>query len=127
MLFIMGITEGRKDFDFNQVMNCAVCHKYGSYRVFMLYTVLSLFFIPVFKWNKRYFVTTGCCGTMYQLDAAVGRSIEKGLDVEITPEDLSIVSSMRNSSFGYRRCASCGYETAEDFAFCPKCGKPLDS
>ena len=54
MFFIMGITEGRKDFDFSQTVICDSCGKYGRYQVFMIYTVLSLFFIPTFKWNKRY-------------------------------------------------------------------------
>ena len=24
-----------------------------------------------------------------------------------------------------KRCSACGYQTEEDFDFCPKCGKPL--
>ena len=43
MFFIMGITEGRKDFDYNQLITCDICGKYGRFQVFMLYTVLSLF------------------------------------------------------------------------------------
>ena len=52
MFFIMGITDGRKDFDFNQLITCSICGKYGRFNVFMTYTVLSLFFIPTFKWNE---------------------------------------------------------------------------
>ena len=54
MFFMMGITDGRKDLDFSQQMICNVCGRYGRYQVFMTYTVLSLFFIPCFKWNKHY-------------------------------------------------------------------------
>lgn len=43
MFFMMGITDGRKDFDFVQTMICDACGKYGRYQVFMTYTVLSLF------------------------------------------------------------------------------------
>ena len=43
MFFIMGITDGRKDFEFAQTMICNICGKYGRYQVFMTYTVLSLF------------------------------------------------------------------------------------
>ena len=56
MFFILGITDGRKDFEFTQTMICNICGKYGRYQVFMTYTVLSLFFIPCFKWNKHYYV-----------------------------------------------------------------------
>jgi len=46
MFFMMGITDGRKDFDFNQVITCDECGRYGRYQVYMTYMVLSLFFIP---------------------------------------------------------------------------------
>ena len=119
MFFIMAITEGRKDFDYNQAMVCDSCGAYGSFRVFMLYTVLSLFFIPTFKWNKRYYVQTSCCGAVYELDPEVGRRIAAGEDVRIRPEDINMVSQGRGF---FRHCNNCGYETAEDFDFCPKCG-----
>lgn len=43
MFFMMGITDGRKDFDFHQQIICDICGKYGRFQVFMTYTVLSLF------------------------------------------------------------------------------------
>lgn len=49
MFFMMGITDGRKDFDFHQQIICDICGKYGRFQVFMTYTVLSLFFIPCFS------------------------------------------------------------------------------
>ena len=30
---MMGITDGRKDFDFNQVITCDECGRYGRYQV----------------------------------------------------------------------------------------------
>lgn len=119
MLFIMGITEGRKDFDYSQMITCDSCGRYGRYQVFMLYTVLSLFFIPTFKWNKRYYVQTSCCGTIYELDPEIGKRIASGEDVQIKPQDLTMVNSGRGF---FKHCNNCGYETAEDFDFCPKCG-----
>ena len=119
MFFIMSITGGRKDFDFNQLITCDSCGRYGRFHVFMLYTVLSLFFIPTFKWNKRYYVQTSCCGTIYELDSEVGKRIAGGEDVRIRPEDLQQVSQGRGF---VKRCNNCGYETAEDFDYCPKCG-----
>ena len=75
MFFMMGITDGRKDFDFHQQIICDICGKYGRFQVFMTYTVLSLFFIPCFKWNKHYYVQTSCCNTVYELDAEIGKRI----------------------------------------------------
>ena len=122
MFFIMGITDGRKDFTFNRLVTCAICGKYGLFNVFMTYTVLSLFFIPTFKWNKRYYVQTSCCGTVYELDPEIGRAIARGEEVEIQQSHLTRVMEGRGYSVGYKKCRQCGYETTEDFDFCPKCG-----
>ena len=127
MFFMMGITDGRKNLDYNQTEICRVCGRYGGFQVFMTYTVLSLFFIPCFKWNRHYYVQTSCCHTLYELDREIGRRIERGEDVRILPEHLQKVENGRSGYHygGYKRCTNCGYETTEDFVFCPKCGMRL--
>lgn len=124
MFFMMGITDGRKDFDFHQQIICDICGKYGRFQVFMTYTVLSLFFIPCFKWNKHYYVQTSYCNTVYELDAEIGKRIAAGDDMEILPQHLR---QMNQQGYGYtmRHCRNCGFSTAEDFEYCPKCGTRL--
>lgn len=124
MFLMMGITDGRKDLDFVQTFICNVCGKYGRYQVFMTYTVLSLFFIPCLKWNKHYYVQTSCCNTLYELNSEIGKALEKGEQIELMPEHLQKVNQ---GTYGYsfKRCSNCGYETTEDFEFCPKCGRHL--
>jgi hypothetical protein len=122
MFFMMGISDGRKDFDYHQQIICEVCGRYGRYQVFMTYTVLLLFFLPCFKWNKHYYVQTSCCGTQYELDPEIGKRIARGEEVEILPQNLSRMQSSGWRS-PYKRCEGCGYETAEDFEYCPKCGR----
>ena len=121
MFFMMGITDGRKDLNFLQTIICNICGRYGRYNVFMTYTVLSLFFIPCFKWNKHYYVQTSCCGTVYELNPEIGKAIARGEQVEIQLEHLSRVNQ---GGYRYNRkhCFRCGYETSEDFEYCPKCG-----
>ncbi len=121
MFFMMGITDGRKDLDFNQQIICSECGRYGRYQVYMTYMVLSLFFIPCFKWNKRYYVQTSCCNTIYELDTEIGKRIARGEDVEIQPEHLTRLNSWGYNN-RYKRCSNCGFETTEDFEYCPKCG-----
>ncbi len=48
MFFMMGITEGRKNLDYNQTEICSVCGRYGRFHVFMTYTVLVTVFYSVF-------------------------------------------------------------------------------
>ena len=133
MFFIMGITDGRKDFDFHQMMTCGACGAYGRYQVFMTYTVLSLFFIPCIKWNIHYYVQASCCNALYELDAEIGKRIARGGDVEILPQHLRpvhpgnrgilqnsaeivvlrprrIMNSARNAVCGFNSGAGCGIE-----------------
>ncbi len=124
MFFMMGVTPGRKLFEhFNQLVICDRCGAYGRYQVFMTYMCLSIFFIPCFKWGKKYYVQTSCCNTVYELDMEIGRQIAAGGNVKIEPEHLTLVQQGNRSRS--KRCESCGYETQEDFEFCPKCGSKL--
>lgn len=125
MFFMMGITDGRKDFDFIQQIICDVCGRYGRFQVFMTYTVLSLFFIPCFKWNKHYYVQTSCCNTVYELDPEIGKRIAAGEKLEILPQHLRKIQGA-NYGYGMRHCRNCGFSTTENFEYCPKCGTKLD-
>lgn len=122
MFFMMGITQGRKELEYSQMVICGHCGAYGRYQVFMTYMCLSLFFIPCFKWNRQYYVRSTCCDTIYSLDPETGKRIARGEHVEILPQNLMQVQAGRGR---YRRCANCGYETQEEFEFCPKCGEKL--
>lgn len=123
MFFMIGITQGRKNLEHNQMIICNHCGSYGRYQIFMTYMCLSLFFIPCLKWNRQYYVQTTCCDTIYLLDPEIGKQIEKGKAIEILPENLTEVQAGTRSR--WKKCSNCGYETQEDFEFCPKCGKKL--
>ena len=94
MFFIIGLTTGRKDLKFNQMVICS---------------------------RKQYFVQTSCCGTVYRLDPEVGKRVARGEELEIRQEDLEPVSGGWPGG-QMKRCPNCGYTTDEDFTFCPKCG-----
>lgn len=119
MFFIMGISQGQKKLSFDQMIVCGNCGKYGHLQVYMVYSCLSLFFIPVFKWGRRYYVRTTCCDFSVQIDEELGRKIRRG-EIQSLPEDI-IPQTFRYE--GKKRCVSCGFETEEDYQFCPKCGQ----
>lgn len=129
MFFICGISQGSQEIAYRAAaMVCGRCGRYGRYQVYMTYMYLSLFFIPVLKWNRRYFVRTSCCGTVYELDQQMGAGLARGEDREIRPEDLTLVSEGHELpawDVPVKRCSVCGYETKENFDFCPKCGNRL--
>lgn len=118
MFLMIGINDARRDLDYSRMVVCDSCGAYGRYQLFMTCTVLSLFLIPLFRWNRRYYVRMSCCETLYELDGEIGGRIARGEDAEIRPEHLTLV----NRQYAGRRCANCGYTTREDFDFCPKCG-----
>lgn len=129
MFLMIGVTDGQKALPYHQTGVCPRCGQFTAYEVWMTYTQLLLFFIPCFKWHRQYFVRMRCCGAVYALDPEVGRRIARGEDVTIRPEDLH--EMVGSDGGGFRRsprhrCAFCGYETDEDFAYCPKCGRRFE-
>ncbi len=119
MFFIIGVSNAERILEFDQPMVCPCCARFGRLQASVSYMYFSLFFIPLIKWNKRYFVKATCCGAVAELDCEIGRSIERG---ETNSLDLNSLhfSCPYDSA---KRCAACGYETAEDFQYCPKCGR----
>ncbi len=125
MFFILGINQGQKQLSFSQTIICRVCGQYGRYEVFMTYTCLSVFFIPLAKWGKRYFVKSSCCGTVYELNPEKGRLIARGEQVQIVENDLTFIKQQYRTWNNKKRCNRCGYESDAEFEFCPKCGNKL--
>lgn len=120
MFFIMGVSQGRKKLNFDQLIICGHCGKYGHLEVYMVYSYLSLFFIPVLKWGRRYYVQTTCCETTVELEAEQGRQIARG-EIASLPESI-IPRTYEYQASSRKHCSSCGFETEEDYQFCPKCG-----
>lgn len=132
MIFIGGISQGQKILDYVKTVICNQCGGYGRYEVFMTYMYFSFFFIPLFKWNRCFYVKLSCCDALYRLDSEKGKAILRGGQVDITQSDLTLVqtgsrkSSYENGTYKtWKRCRGCGYETEEEFEFCPKCGRKL--
>ena len=121
MFFMIGITNGSKDLSYTQLTNCPSCGRYSSMQVFVTYNQLVLFFIPLFKFGKQYFVRMKCCGSVYSLDAAIGKQIEAGEVPSIFPEHMSYMYSGSDNTISY--CSGCGRQLEPSFSFCPYCGK----
>ncbi len=121
MIFISGITIKEEELDFSQMMVCPNCEAYGRFNAFMTYTRLSLFFIPIFKWNRKYYLRSSCCNSIFTIDKNIGKDIEKGRHVNLTEDDLTIINK------GYRqyRCGNCNSVVDNNFEYCPKCGGKL--
>lgn len=118
MFFVFGISSKEKELDFTQTVICPSCGSYGRLEVFMTYTFFSLFFIPVFKWNKKYYVKTTCCGSVYAIDNDLGNDIERGTKTKIEESDLHPIYTGHRQRF----CTNCNLPMEPDYQYCPRCG-----
>lgn len=124
MFFMIGIAQEQRQLPYQQNIICTRCGKFGRYEVFVAFSCLRLFFIPILRWNRQYYVRSTCCGTLWQLSPEKGRALEHHADVTIEAGDLT---PLHTQSRQLRRCPVCGYETADPgFTFCPKCGNRMD-
>ena len=85
-----------------------------SCHIYKTYTVFYLFFIPVCKWNRRYYAKRYYQEEMFEINPGIGQKVERGEPVTI---DLPEVQE--------HRCPYCGKEWDKDYLFCPYCGKRL--
>ena len=125
MFLIMGISNGQKELDYTSdgLNICKNCGAYCRYRVYCTYMSFTLFFIPLFKWSKKYMVECLNCGTIFDIDKEIGKRIEYGENVTISSDVLEASASF--SDLQYKKCFNCGYMTEPDFDYCPKCGNKL--
>ena len=122
MCFIFGVSSKQKDIDFTQMLICPSCGSYGRLELFMTYSYASLFFIPIFKWNKKYYIRTSCCGSLYSISNDLGKDIERGQVNKIDESDMIPINTNNKRE---KTCSNCNYTTNEDFEYCPKCGEKL--
>jgi len=123
MFFIGGVYPKRKKLEYYQTMICSCCSRYGRYEVFMECSVFSLFFIPLIKFNKKYYAQTTCCNSLYLIknnEKAI--MLERGQDVTLNEYDLEPIHICHSN-----RCPSCGLEVGENYNYCPHCGTNLSA
>ena len=121
MFFIMGVTPGRKPLPFSQQGICPVCGRMARFEIRMDCYCLTLFFLPVFRFRKRYFLTSTCCGAACELPAGLGKAAERGEADSIDPLAMHFTAGTPQP----KRCPACGFEADPSFQFCPKCGARL--
>lgn len=125
MFFIAGVYPKRMELDYYEPIMCSCCTKYGRFEAFMEYNVFSLFFIPLIKFGKKFYARTTCCNSLYQIkNKEKGLMMERGQghNVFLKEEDLELILK---GSTCVEQCPNCGFETTDEFKFCPNCGKPL--
>lgn len=91
MFLIIFSTTKEELVNYDKVTRCHYCDDMGSYDIFYIYSVLTVFFIPVWKWNRQYIAERTCCKRRFILDYEVGEALRHGEDVEINDNDLEMI------------------------------------
>lgn len=118
---IFGIENKSKTISTSQNIVCPVCGAYGRYDVIKAYNFFHIFFIPLFQWNKQYFIQTRCCNKLCNLDTNIGLKIENGEAAEIKSEHIHCNKHYTNGNF----CPHCSSQVDPSFKYCPHCGNRI--
>ncbi|MDN5352744.1 MAG: hypothetical protein PWQ12_1665 [Clostridiales bacterium] len=122
--FMMGINNASKPIGRLRNVICPCCGAWSSIEVSVSYTELNLFFIPVFKWNRRYFGEASCCDCILEIQPEKGRAFERGEAITLDPADMQILRR-ENSRGDQETCPYCGASVQSDARFCSMCGRSL--
>lgn len=114
---IFGIQDKEKVIrEFDGVI-CPECGRFSRAELIEYYTYFHFFFIPLFSWNRRYFVRFRCCNSMYAIDGDYVKEIQNGEGLDTN----RLVRIGRQENI----CPNCGSYVNPAFNYCPNCGQKL--
>lgn len=117
---IMGIDSTVKPLGEAPAECCPACGRGGRMSLAKGYSYFHFFFIPLFRWNKRYIATCPSCASVLEVNPETGGRLERHEASALYPADLAL---MRDNSVGL--CPGCGCHNPAGSRYCNRCGKPL--
>jgi len=122
MFFFLAILPFKKQIPYPINSICKQCGEICRYEIIMAANTLTVFFIPLFKFSKRFYVKCSNCSALFELDKKVGTAIANGENIIICDENLKLLDE---NFCKIGTCPHCMSQINEDFEYCPKCGKKL--
>jgi hypothetical protein len=121
MFLIFGFSNGANDMGVRKCRFFSCC---GSYDVLAGVTCtfqqFTLFFIPIFRFGRRYFVSCPNCGAVYEMSKDEGKRIARDPTAEINPNALVMVQRANKKT-----CPNCKCAVDPSCRYCPNCGTNL--
>lgn len=114
---IFGIQDKEKILRNFSGIVCPNCDKLSRAELITSYRYLHFFFIPVFKWNKKYYVLLRCCKSLYEANEMYAQELKTSDDIDFSK--LYKVTTPDNI------CPGCGNYINPAFNYCPFCGQQL--
>ena len=110
MFFVMGMDDKQKILK-EVNYNCNCTNNKGI--VILEERRFSLFFFPIFSWNKKYYLECKKCHSIYKIKLEFINEILK--KEEVFENYLEMVT-------GKEICKNCGQEMEKNYRYCPYCG-----
>lgn len=124
MFFILGIENKEKVIKTIRNIICKACGQMSSYELIITYSFLHIFFIPIIRWNRRYYLKARCCNSLFQISKETFDVINNGSEEDININDYEL-KELNNPNSNRVICNNCGKISESHFEYCPYCGKKL--
>lgn len=81
------------------------------------YQMFHFFFVPIFKWNRRYFIK--CDNSkLLELKEQKGYEVWNGSSRTVSCWDYKVI-------YEEKKCPDCGAVIKGEYVYCPKCGTKI--
>ncbi|HEX3040337.1 MAG TPA: zinc ribbon domain-containing protein [Caproiciproducens sp.] len=121
MFLIFGFTNGQSSIGTRRCRFFTCCSTGDTMAyVTCTYQQFTLFFLPLFRFNKRYLVTCPGCGTVYEIPKEEGQRLERNYAAEINPNLMYAVHRSNK-----KICPNCKCAVDQNSRYCPNCGTSL--
>lgn len=124
---IFGIENKQKEIcEINQ-LQCKSCTGISGGRLYKSFKYFHFFFIPIIRWGEEYYVQCNNCKRVFKLNSEKGKSLEKGINEEISYWDLEEISNEYQNYYGENKvfCKTCGAQVENKYKYCPYCGNEI--
>ncbi|EYE89570.1 hypothetical protein Q428_02015 [Fervidicella metallireducens AeB] len=121
---IFGIENKEKEIKDIKNVLCNNCGSLTSYKLIKTYTFFHIFFIPLFKWNKKYFLISRCCNNIWEIPLDIGGKLEGEGNVTM---DFNQFENITKADDNYKSiCPVCGSNIHNNYVYCPFCGSKIN-
>lgn len=125
---IFGVENKQKEVKELENIECSNCEVKTRGVLIKSYEFFHIFFIPIFRWNEKYFIMCKRCNSVYEISKEKGKAIENGDESEVKFSDLTLIQS--GESYGRKAmkhiCSKCGKVLDGEYNYCPYCGEKID-
>lgn len=120
MFFLLGVSPTARQSGNLDVGRCPVCQNTHPLAVTEQSSSFSAFFIPLFRFQKRFFATCPGCASVFSVPDWCGKRASELGTFSVSSDQLTLI----------RRCSAmvcprCGSSADPDDSFCRNCGQKL--